>query len=370
LSERVFRLTLPVFTPITQKLLAWFAAHRRDLPWRHTHTPYAVWVAEIMAQQTRLESMLPYYQRWMERFPTVFDLAAASQQDVLNLWEGLGYYSRARNLHKAAGIVIQEHNGELPSDVESLRSLPGIGRYTAGAIASLAFGLDEPAVDGNVKRVLARVFMVEEPVDSTLGEKRIWALASENLPPGQAGEYNQALMELGALICLPNAPDCSHCPVNEDCRAHAAGRQADLPVKKVKGKIPHYTVTAAVIRKDGRVLIAQRPQDEMFGGMWEFPGGGLEDGETLQTCLKREIKEELGVKIRVNEEIGVFKATYSHFRVTLHAFACALRGGRPRSLQVDDFRWVTLNELEDFPMGKLDRLISQQLQSMEEQHES
>jgi A/G-specific adenine glycosylase len=349
--------------------LAWFATHRRDLPWRRNPTPYAVWVAEIMAQQTRLETMLPYYQRWMARFPTILDLAAASQQDVLTLWEGLGYYSRVRNLHKAARVVAKEYDGELPGDVESLRTLPGIGRYTAGAIASLAFGLDEPAVDGNVKRVLARAFMVEESVDDTSGEKRIWALASENLPPGRAGEYNQALMELGALICLPRVPDCSHCPINEDCLAHAAGRQADLPVKRPKAKIPHHIVTAAVIRKDGRVLIAQRSQDEMFGGMWEFPGGGLEDGETLQTCLKREIKEELGVKIKVDEEIGVFKNTYSHFRVTLHAFACTLRGGRPRSLQVDDFRWVTLDELEDFPMGKLDRLISQQVQSMEEKHE-
>ncbi len=366
MSERAFCLTLPVFTPITQKLLAWFAVQQRDLPWRRNPTPYTVWVAEIMAQQTRLETMLPYYQRWMTNFPTLQDLAAASQQHVLGLWEGLGYYSRARNLHKAARVVVDEYNGKLPGDIKSLRALPGIGRYTAGAIASLAFGLDEPAVDGNVKRVLARVFLVEEPVDSTSGGKRIWSLASENLPSGRAGEYNQALMELGALICLPRAPDCSHCPIQEDCQAHAAGRQADLPVKKAKAKIPHHIVTAAVIRKDGRVLIAQRPQGEMFGGMWEFPGGKLEDGETLQTCLKREIKEELGVKIKVNEEIGVFKNTYTHFRVTLYAFVCSLHGGRPRSIQVDDLRWVALDELVNFPMSKLDRRISQQLQSMEE----
>jgi A/G-specific adenine glycosylase len=297
----------------------------------------------------------------MARFPSIPGLAAASQQDVLNLWEGLGYYSRARNLHKAAQIVTEEYGGELPGDVGSLLSLPGIGKYTAGAIASLAFSKDEPAVDGNVKRVLARVFMVEEPVDSTSGEKRIWALTSENIPSGRAGDYNQALMELGAKVCTPRNPDCAHCPIKEDCKAHAAGRQADLPVKKPKVKIPHHNVAAAVIRKGKRVLIAQRPQDDMFGGMWEFPGGKQEEGETLQTCLKREIKEELGVKIKVSEEIGVFKTTYSHFRVTLYAFECKLSSGRPRSIQVDDFRWVPLDALEDFPMSKLDRLISQQL---------
>jgi A/G-specific adenine glycosylase len=347
---------------IARKLIAWFKAHQRDLPWRRAPTPYTVWVAEIMAQQTRLETMLPYYQRWMASFPTIEDLAAASQQDVLNLWEGLGYYSRARNLHKAAQIIAQEYGGELPADVKTLCALPGIGRYTAGAIASIAFGLDEPAVDGNVKRVLARVFRVEDPVDTTTGEKRIWALASAHLPPGQAGDYNQALMELGATVCLPNSPDCAQCPIQGDCRAHAAGCQIEYPRRKPRAKIPHYTVTAAVIRRGRRVLIAQRAQDDMFGGMWEFPGGKQEDGESLKACLKREIKEELGVKIKVSEEIGVFNTTYTHFSVTLHAFECQLDGGTPRPVEVDDLRWVTVDDLDDFPMSKLDRLISQELQ--------
>jgi A/G-specific adenine glycosylase len=355
-------LTLPVPDSIAQKLIAWFKAHQRDLPWRRNPTPYAVWVAEIMAQQTRLETILPYFQRWMASFPTIEDLGVASQQDVLNLWEGLGYYSRARNLHKAAQIVAQDHEGELPDNVQALRALPGIGRYTAGAIASIAFGMDEPAVDGNVKRVLARVFRVEEPVDSTRGEKRIWALASEHLPSGQAGDYNQALMELGATVCLPGNPNCAQCPIQGDCQAYTAGRQAEYPHKKPKTKIPHHRVTAAVIRKGKHVLIAQRAQDDMFGGMWEFPGGKQEEDESLKSCLKREIKEELGVKIKVSEEIGVFSTTYTHFSVTLHAFKCQLDGGRPRPVEVDDLRWVTVDELDGFPMSKLDRLISQELQ--------
>ncbi|TES93094.1 MAG: A/G-specific adenine glycosylase, partial [Anaerolineales bacterium] len=208
-------------TPIAKKLLDWYDINKRDLPWRDDPIPYAVWVAEVMAQQTRLETVTPYFERWMARFPTIADLALASQQDALTLWEGLGYYSRARNLHKAAQVVIEEHGGELPGNVKALQSLPGIGRYTAGAIASLVFGLDEPVVDGNVKRVMARVFMVDEMVDVPAGERKIWALAAEHLPLGKAADYNQALMDLGAMVCLPNNPDCERCPLREDCQAYA-----------------------------------------------------------------------------------------------------------------------------------------------------
>ena len=351
-------------TPIAKKLLYWYGINKRDLPWRDDPNPYAVWVAEVMAQQTRLETVTHYFERWMARFPTIAGLALASQQDVLTLWEGLGYYSRARNLHKAAQVVIEEHGGELPGNVKALQSLPGIGRYTAGAIASLAFGLDEAVVDGNVKRVMARLFTVDEMVDVPVGERKIWALAAENLPLGKAADYNQALMDLGAMVCLSNNPDCERCPLRDDCQAYASGRQAELPYMKPKAGIPHYTVTAAVIRKGARVLIAQRPEDGLLGGMWEFPGGKLEDGEDLRACLKREIKEELGVKISVDKEVGVFQHAYTHFKVTLHAFDCELRQGQPKPIQANDIRWVTLVEFDDYPMGKLDRQISQRLQQM------
>ncbi len=351
-------------TPIAKKLLDWYDINKRDLPWRDDPIPYAVWVAEVMAQQTRLETVKPYFERWMASFPTITGLALASQQDVLILWEGLGYYSRARNLHKAAQVVMVEHGRELPGNVKALQSLPGIGRYTAGAIASLAFGLDEPVVDGNVKRVMARLFMVDEMVDAPAGERTIWALAAENLPFGKAADYNQALMDLGAMVCLSKNPDCERCPLQDDCKAYASGRQAELPYMKPKARKPHYTVTAAVMRKGARVLIAQRPEDGLLGGMWEFPGGKLEDGEDLQACLKGEIKEELGVKIRVDKEVGVFQHAYTHFKVTLHAFDCELRQGQPKPIRANDVRWVTLVELDAYPMGKLDRQISQRLQQM------
>lgn len=349
---------------ISSILLIWYAEQARDLPWRNlggshdTSDPYAIWVSEIMLQQTRVESVMPYYERWMRHFPTVEALAQASLRDVLNLWEGLGYYSRARNLHKAAQIVLEEYGGQLPADPKALRSLPGIGPYTAGAIASIAFGLDQPALDGNIRRVYARLFDVTEAARSPQGEHRLWELAAQHLPPGQAGEYNQALMDLGATICTPRNPDCVRCPLADQCLALARGVQAERPVKLPKAKVPHITVTAAVIRRDGQFLLAQRPQDGLLGGMWEFPGGKQQEGEDLPTCLKREICEELDAEVKVGEEIGVYRHTYTHFKVTLHAFECSLNGDEPRPLEVTAIHWVTPNQFRYYPMGKIDRMIA------------
>jgi A/G-specific adenine glycosylase len=206
---------------LVSRLLTWYRRHGRSLPWRGHPDPYAVWVSEIMLQQTRVETVIPYFEKWMRLFPTITDLAKASEQEVLNAWEGLGYYSRARNLHKAAQIVREQYAGELPHDLSALRKLPGIGRYTVGAIASIAFGMDEPTLDGNLRRVFARLFNVSEPSDSPAGEKILWGLAAEHLPKGQAGDYNQALMDLGATICLPKNPRCLICPLMELCQARA-----------------------------------------------------------------------------------------------------------------------------------------------------
>ena len=201
-------------TNFATNLLIWYKQHGRDLPWRVIKDPYATWVSEVMLQQTRVETVIPYFRHWMELFPTIADLAQSTQQSVLSIWEGLGYYSRARNLHRAAQMVMQNMGGELPRDPNALSELPGVGRYTAGAIASIAFGLDVPTLDGNIRRVLARVFNLIEPAHSSKGENLLWKVAGENLPAGQAGEYNQALMDLGAIICTPRAPDCPNCPVN------------------------------------------------------------------------------------------------------------------------------------------------------------
>ena len=257
--------------PFSNQLIKWYQLHARDLPWRQALTPYEVWVSEIMLQQTRVGTVVPFYLRWMERFPDLETLAISELDEVLRNWEGLGYYARARNMHRTAQILMDDYDGTLPEDPDKLESLPGIGRYTAGAIASIAFGRDYPVVDGNIQRVLARYFNIELPVASPEGKRRFWQLAAEHLPPGQASTYNQALMELGALVCRPKAPECNECPLQQSCEACALGIQEERPVKSVKPARPHHIVTAAVIQNSGQFLITQRPAKGLLGGMWEFP---------------------------------------------------------------------------------------------------
>jgi A/G-specific adenine glycosylase len=349
-------------TRFSKKILEWYSLQGRKLPWRGHPDAYAVWVSEIMLQQTRVETVLPYFKRWMDRFPNVGVLSAASEQDVLSLWEGLGYYSRARNIHKAAQIVMEKYGGILPHDLIALRKLPGIGRYTVGAIASMAFGLDTVALDGNLRRIYARVFNVVEPADSPAGEKIIWGLAEKHLPKGRAGDYNQALMDLGSSICLPRNPACSQCPLKGICKSFALGLQAQRPVLRPKPVVPHFTVTAAILQRDGKILLARRPSKGLLGGMWEFPGGKVEQGESLESCLEREIREELGVNIRVGEQFGIYQHAYAHFRITLHAFVCELTDGEPAPIEAAELAWVFSSKFVDYPMGKVDRQIAERLQ--------
>lgn len=343
------------------RLLNWYRHNRRSLPWRQTRDPYAVWVSEIMLQQTRVETVIPYYQRWMEQFPTLQHLVQADEQQVLKAWEGLGYYSRARSLHRAAQLVIEKYNGQIPSEVEKLIRLPGVGQYTAAAIASIAFGRDEPALDGNLRRVIARLFNVSLPARSPQGEAQILELLHRHLPAGKAGDFNQALMDLGALICTPRKPQCARCPLADLCQANALGVQEERPVQLPRAATPHYTVTAAVILRAGKVLLTRRPANGLLGGLWEFPGGKQEEGETLPECLQREIREELGVEIKVDEALGIYRHAYTHLKVKLHAFFCTLLQGEPQPLQADDLTWAALSELPRFAMGKIDRQIAADL---------
>jgi A/G-specific adenine glycosylase len=348
------------FVPL---LLDWYEHNARELPWRSAVSPYCTWISEIMLQQTQVETVLPYFERWMVRFPDIKTLAAADEQDVLTVWEGLGYYSRARNLHRAARQVMMEHNGQLPRTCAALKSLPGIGPYTAAAMASIAFGEDVAAVDGNIRRVIARLFDVSVPARSTQGEKQIQKLTQAYLPLGRAGDYNQALMDLGALICTPKKPDCTSCPIAVECSARQLGLQEERPVRMPRKKVPHLTVTAAIIRQDGLVLLAQRPPKGLLGGLWEFPGGTLEeDDPDLRACLQREIREELGVEIDVDEPFGQYEHAYTHFKITLHAFLCRLtEGALPQALDGQVLAWAALPELPDYPMGKVDRQIARRL---------
>lgn len=347
---------------IARKLLRWYSSRQRNLPWRLRPVPYRVWVAEIMAQQTRLESMLPYYRRWLRRFPTLKSLATASEQDVLSLWEGLGYYSRARNLRTAAQIVVKEHGGKLPSTVEGLMELPGIGRYTAGAIASLAFGADAPAVDGNAIRVLARVFNVELPADSSAAQARFWALAAEHLPHGQAAAYNQALMDLGAEICMPRNPQCAVCPLQKPCLAYALNVQEERPVKSQVKAVPVRHLTAVVIQHRSRVLLEQRPARGLLAGMWAFPSAPVKSGRGA-TAGARRLLENLGFQSGLAQSLGDFEHHYSHFTARLRAFHL-VNDSRPTVRGDRICKWISIKKLATIPMGKLDRTIARALQNV------
>ena len=255
---------------VRRRLVRWYRRARRDLPWRRTRDPYAVWVSEVMLQQTQVERVKEFFARFLRRFPTVADLAAAREAEVLKHWEGLGYYRRARQLHAAARVVVADHGGEFPRSLAGLRSLPGIGRYTAGAIASIAFDLPAPIVEANSRRVLARLAGHDRPVGGA-GDEPIWELAAALVPRRAAGVFNQALMDLGALVCTPTRPLCDRCPLAGDCAAAAQGRVAEIPVMAAPRATQQIRETAVVTRCGGRVLVVQRGPGEWWEGLWDFP---------------------------------------------------------------------------------------------------
>ncbi|MBI5876642.1 MAG: A/G-specific adenine glycosylase [Chloroflexi bacterium] len=344
-------------TPPVRRLLAWYARHGRALPWRGARDPYHIWVSEVMLQQTQVDTALPYYERFIARWPTMQSLAAAPLDDVLKMWEGLGYYARARNLHKGVQLVVREMGAQLPGDVAALRRIPGIGRYMAGALASLVFGLDEPALDGNLRRVLARLFAVRGDAKSAAVEERLWTHARALLPRGRAGDFNQALMDLGARICVPRRPRCLLCPVQTDCRALAEGVQDELPEKTAKKKVPHHQLAVPVVFKRERVLIAQRPADGLLGGMWEFPGGRMKRGESAEAACRRVAHAALGLTVRAGEPIATVDHAFSHMRVTLHAVRCEYASGEPNAPESERVRWARLSELERFAWPVAQRKI-------------
>lgn len=344
--------------PTARALLAWYAESARDLPWRRRRDPYAIWVAEIMLQQTRVETVIPYYERWLTRFPSIEALAEADTDAVLRHWEGLGYYHRAHHLHKAARLLVEQYRGQLPQSIKALEALPGIGAYTAAAIAALAFDIDAIALDGNLRRVIARILDLD--IDPRLpgGERIIRDWAEAMLPKGQASAFNQALMDLGATVCLPRAPRCSVCPIQTGCLAFERGTQLLRPVRKPKKAIPQYQVAAGVLIHKGKILLGRRPADKLLGGLWEFPGGKQEAGENLESCLQRELREELDVEVKVGLSVGVFAQAYTHFRVNVHAFYAQILKGEARALDHSELAWVDPIDFENYPMGKIDRAIA------------
>ncbi|MDP1990070.1 MAG: A/G-specific adenine glycosylase [Syntrophales bacterium] len=353
----------PAKLQFQKKLLSWYEEQARSLPWRETKDPYRIWVSEVMLQQTQVKTVEAYYGRFIGRFPSVTDLAQAAPDEVMKSWEGLGYYSRARYLHRAAREVVDRFDGRIPDTLEDLISLPGIGRYTAGAILSIAFEKPEAVLDGNVIRVLSRMFHITEDVRKASSQRMLWSLSESLLPKRRIRDYNQALMELGALVCRTRNPACSDCPVSRMCEANRLSIQRELPVKSPRKPVPHYEVTAGIIWWEDRFLITRRPPKGLLGGLWEFPGGKLEAGEDLKGCVKREIREELGIDIEVGVHLTSVDHAYTHFRITLHAFECRYRGGPIRLIGIDDYRWIRPRELDGFALPAADHKIIDLLKS-------
>lgn len=329
-------------------LLDWFATHQRDLPWRRSRDPYRIWVSEVMLQQTRVETVIPYYQRWFERFPTLQALAAAPESDVLKAWEGLGYYSRARNLHGAVQEVVARYGAEVPDDPEAIAGLKGVGPYTAGAVLSIAYNRSVPAVDGNVMRVLSRICLIRDDIMQPATRQGMEALAQVLIPPGQASSFNQALMELGALICTPTSPKCQLCPVAAYCQARAEGVQAELPVK-AKAKAPRSVErVAAVILHEGRVMIVRRPTDGLLGGLWEFPGDDKPEGAPWERAVHSALLERYGVELEVEAHLASVKHIFSHLVWDLRAYTARLAPGSPPPAESETLRWVVPADLSQY----------------------
>lgn len=346
------------------RISTWFAEHRRRMPWRDHPTPYRVWISEIMLQQTRVDTVIPYFERFVREFPDVGALADASLDAVLKLWEGLGYYARARNLHRAAGRVVARHGGRLPGDVQTLRTLPGLGEYTAAAIASIGYGVALPVLDGNVLRVVARFRAIDADITRTATRRAMTEYLASRMDGTDPGVFNQALMELGALVCRPVGPDCPACPLGAECRARRRNRVADFPVKPVKRPVPHYDVGVGIVRRrDGKILIARRKVTGMLGGLWEFPGGKRRGNEAVEETVRREVLEETGIAIRVGAPLGALRHAYSHFRITLHAFHARHVAGRARALAADKVRWVRDSELDAYAFPAANRKLISMLHS-------
>ena len=351
-----------------QLLPAWFDGARRPMPWREPgpdgrRDPYRVWLSEVMLQQTRVETATPFFQRFVERFPTVGDLAGADLDEVLKLWEGLGYYSRARNLHRAARAVVQDHDGRVPSTEAAFRALPGVGPYTAAAVLSLAFGVPLAVLDGNVVRVLARVFAVDADARSGRVRSALQDLATRLMDRQQPGRWNESVMELGATVCTPRSPACPRCPLNGVCQARALGTPEAFPVVSKRKAVPHHVIAVGLVLDGDRVLIQRRPESAMLGGLWEFPGGKQEPGEALEATCAREVREELGLEVAVEAPVAVVEHAYSHFRITMYAFRCHYRGGEPASETGEPWAWVPLDALDDYAFPRANRRVIEALQA-------
>ena len=334
-------------------LLVWFERHQREMPWRHIDDPYRIWVSEVMLQQTQVKKVVDYYERFIARFPSVRDLAAAPLQDVLKVWEGLGYYARARNLHKAAQVIVNELDGEIPLDYATFRKLPGVGDYSAAAVQSIAFNAPYAAVDGNIKRVLARVFLMDAPINDAKSAKVFQEKADALLDRDAPGLFNQAVMELGAMVCRPQSPTCLVCPVNAFCEAFHTMRQDEFPKRRASKPTPEHPLAVGVIYNSaGEVLITQRQLDGLLGGLWEFPGGEIDDGETAEVACVRTIAEVVNLSVTNVRYLTRVRHAFTHFKIVVDVFQCDYEAGEVVLNGPRDAKWVTVAALREYPLPR------------------
>ncbi len=345
----------------TSSLLRWFRRNARPLPWRRHYRPYEVWISEIMLQQTQMDTALPYFERWMRLFPDVRTLAGADEEKVLKTWQGLGYYSRARNLMRAARRIVEKHSGTFPEDPEAIRALPGVGPYTAGAIESIAFNRESPIVDGNVLRVLSRVYALGDRIDTPKGRARFWDLERSLIPKGRARAFNQALMELGALVCAPKNPLCGRCPLRRDCRARLAGDPEAFPVRSPRKKTVRVEAAALVLERRGRVFVRRRPVGRIMGGLWEFPEWKIARGRVIgaretERLARRAAVKEFGGTFAAFERVGTLRRNYTHHLESLHVFRASVPskpslGARRVEGRGWPSAWITRRQFARYPFS-------------------
>ena len=332
------------------KLLKWYDAKNYTFPWRNCNSPYKTWISEVMLQQTQVKTAIPYFNKWMDSFPNIQDVANAQIDTILKHWEGLGYYSRAHNIKKAAEIICNTMKGNFPSD-KSLRSLPGIGDYMEGSIMSIAFNKPYPAIDGNVKRVFSRLLC--ENFNSSQEIKILKKYILSTIHKKRPGCFNQAIMDLGREICKPSSPLCDQCPINNNCIAYNSDLISKYPSKISKKQIPSFDVVVGfIINRNKKFLITKRPKNKMLGGLWELPGGKREKGESLKNSLVREMKEEINVDINIDRKIGMIQHSYSHMNIKLHGYVCNIKKGKIRKKECDDAKWININQIDDYTFPK------------------
>ncbi|KXG75283.1 A/G-specific adenine glycosylase [Thermotalea metallivorans] len=349
---------------IQENLICWYRQNHRKLPWRETQNPYAIWVSEVMLQQTRVETVIPYFQQFMEKFPTVEALAKAHEEEVLKAWEGLGYYSRARNLHRGAKVVAEHYGGRIPHRLKEIKKIPGIGSYTAGAILSIAYGQPVPAVDGNVMRVFSRVFCVQEDIGGEKTKKEMEKIGAVVIPPENPSFFNQGLMELGALICTPIAPKCIACPIFEACCARQKGIQHELPIKKKKTKVKEVFLEVGLVWKGDKLLITKRPGDSLLAGLWGFPAVEREKGWERGKSIRQELKDTYGMEVTGAKHVLDATHIFTHLKWHMEVYvACFMEEAK---IEYPPVQWVTLKEIKQYPIPTAFRKVLKKIKEIDD----